>query len=112
VAQARLIESPEAGVGLLQTSDKGKLSNIMKSTIKNNRRYAAYLTVALGLIVVFIFAFIGNSGCRSAQIKSKKQVLDKYLYQLSDGSQTWSNQDFSVNESICVSYPDSTRAQK
>lgn len=88
------------------------MTNSFTSHIKITPRLTTYLTVALGLIVISFFAFFGNFGCKSAQIKSKKQVLDKYFYQFSNGSQLWSNQDFSVNDNVCISYPDAPLAQK
>lgn len=89
-----------------------KTADIPKSKIQNNHKSAVYFAAVLGLIMLLFIAFLGSSGCSSAQITSKRQVLNKYYYQLSDGSGAWSDQDFSINDRVCVSYPTSALAQK
>ena len=81
----------------------------------NARRYldrAMYLTMILSLIVISVYAFLNHKDCVSVKITSKNQVVNKYFYQLSDGSRTWSDQNFAVNESVCISNPPTELAQK
>ena len=80
--------------------------------VKNSLNIAMYLTMALSLIIISVFAFAGRTGCTSVQIKSKIQVWDKYFYQFSEGSGVWAHENFSVGERVCVSNPPSALAQK
>jgi hypothetical protein len=73
---------------------------------------AMYLTMTICLIIISAFTYFENTNCTTVQIKSKNQVTNKYFYQLSNGSQVWSDQNFSVNESVCISVPAVSLAQK
>jgi hypothetical protein len=80
--------------------------------VKKTLDVAMYITMALGLIVISVFASVVVTNCATVQIISKYKVFNKYFYQLSDGSQTWSNQEFTVNDRVCLPNSISELAQK
>jgi hypothetical protein len=71
-----------------------------------------YLTMVISLIIISAFAVNRVSDCNSTMIMSKTQAAGKFHYSLSDGSQVWSNRDFSLNETVCIAYPNPSLAQK
>jgi hypothetical protein len=73
---------------------------------------AMYLTMALSLIVISVFASFSSRNCTTVQITSKYAVDNKFYYQLSSGSGIWSNQEFAVHDSICVPNTAEELAQK
>jgi hypothetical protein len=84
----------------------------LKSKSEKFLNLSMFITMGISLIIISIITFTAYSNCNSVQIKSKRQMVNKYFYQLSNGSQVWSDQDFALNEQVCVSTPNQVIAQK
>lgn len=80
--------------------------------IKKNRGNIVFIVAFLGLMFLFLIAVSGNTGCSAVQITAKHQVANKYYYQFSDGSGVWSDQNFSLNDYICIDSRQAALAQK
>jgi hypothetical protein len=71
-----------------------------------------FATMSICLIIITIVNFSNTSNCSQVQILTKKQIINKYFYQLSNGSSVWSDSNFEVKEHVCLSTPNQYIAQK
>jgi hypothetical protein len=93
--------------------------NITDSEFKRQRikinilmNFSMFLTMGISLIIISFANFTGNSNCTLVQVTSKKQVINKYFYSLSNGLNVWSEQDFTIKEQVCLKTPNPNLAQK